>query len=254
MALASRPIAWGEPPRKSRRQGALGAQGEPTDAGEQAMIELMALRRLGSTMGALLLAGWLTACGTDSHDSASGGAPPAATGGSSGSAGRETSGAGTSAGGTAPADPESAFADAVVMTRVGALGYCIQDGQLASGRIEEDEAKAVVFSGAIHLGWDPASPGCSASRCQLTEEVGPLPLTREELVSLAELISVLPSGECYAASPACDPCLITVIQVDGARYWDDPCGGDRCTGYVQGVQALRDFVDGLASRARGLDD
>ena len=131
----------------------------------------------------------------------------------------------------------------VEFERTGALGFCIDSGDVLNGRLEGSaiaRAASSTFSGTVHLGWDDC-PGY----CELTEPTGPTMLTPAEHTELEGLLARLPHVPCeLPVHPACDPCLIQEVTVDGVSHYANPCTMG-CEKSNRAVAAIGEFFDSL---------
>lgn len=121
--------------------------------------------------------------------------------------------------------PAPSSIQSMQLTRRGALGFCIQEGQFVSAQIEAGADGLLQLSGQVHRGWEElAVAGCEEAPCQLLEEVGPLTLGPEQRQLLEQLTAQLPGGGCPSApSGACDPCLVSNLTFNGDDFGGDPC-------------------------------
>ena len=112
------------------------------------------------------------------------------------------------------------------LTRRGALGFCIDDGQFLNAQITTGADGLLELSGQLHRGWNESEPtGCDGLACQQVEEIGPIQLDDAQLSSLEQLTEQLPEGGCPdKVNGVCDPCLVSSLTVNDVSY-----GGDVCT-------------------------
>ena len=131
----------------------------------------------------------------------------------------------------------------VEFERSGALGFCIDSGDVLNGRVEANaiaRTESSAFSGTVHLGWDDC-PG----HCELTEPAGPIQLTPAEHTALEGLLARLPDVPCeLPVHPACDPCLVQIVTVDGVEHYANPCAME-CGESNRAVGAIGEFLDSL---------
>jgi hypothetical protein len=134
------------------------------------------------------------------------------------------------------------------LSRRGALGFCIDDGQFLTAQIATGADGLMKLSGQVHRGWnDPAVTGCQGQACERLEEVGPIQPSSAQQGALELLANQLPDGGCQIqASRACDPCVVLNLTVNGATFGGDPCTLG-CSGSVDVVLKVGDSLDSWVS-------
>jgi len=134
------------------------------------------------------------------------------------------------------------------LSRRGALGFCIDDGQFLTARVATGADGLLKLSGQVHRGWnDPALTGCQGQACERLEEVGPIQPSSAQQGALELLTNQLPDGGCPSqASTSCDPCVVLNLTVNGATFGGDPCTLG-CSGSVDVVLKVGDSLDSWIS-------
>ncbi|HTV20979.1 MAG TPA: hypothetical protein VMG12_19975 [Polyangiaceae bacterium] len=169
----------------------------------------------------------------------------------------EPSGTSDDPGMSANADPDETPSDegaapstvqSMQLRRRGALGYCIQEGQFVTAELATNADGLLELSGRVNRGWDdPELTGCEGSACERLEDVGPIQLGEAQRSVLEELAAQLPEGGCPAqVNPACDPCVVLDLTMNGATFGGDPCTLG-CSGSVDVVFEVGDSLDGMVS-------
>jgi hypothetical protein len=136
--------------------------------------------------------------------------------------------------------------ESIQLTRHGALGFCIEDGQFLTAEIAAGPSGVPALSGTMHRGWeDPVLTGCEGVGCERLQDVGPVQLSAAQRARLEELIDPLPQGGCLGAvDPACDPCLVSNLIVNGSTFRIDPCAAG-CSDSLDLAQRVADSIDSL---------
>ena len=139
--------------------------------------------------------------------------------------------------------PVSISVPHIQLQRKGALGFCIEPGQLMSASIEAaGPTQPATLLGGVFLALTP--------NCSLTPEDCAKLESRERTLSAAQRnelsasIAALPVTGCDRGNTfVCDPCLVTEISVDGKTFVFD--GG--CSPECGAVLQLGALLDRLAS-------
>ena len=178
--------------------------------------------------------------GAEAGSGAEGGSGAAAGGGAGGLGGVGAGGMG--------GEGARRSAALVELERVAGLGFCIQPGMLLSARVEADATTgALSFSGSLHVGWEEP-PTCPSAQCELTEIIVPRVLSDEDKGELERLLGRLPPVPCEGIpGVVCDPCLGTLVTVDGAEHLAMTCVSG-CDAQAMAVMAIGDNLDALAAR------
>lgn len=144
----------------------------------------------------------------------------------------------------------------IVLERQGALGFCPRENQFIDATLTRTE-QGFTLEGSVFLRRVP-SADCSEAfpECLVTAPVGPLALSDADATRLDDLIGVLRTarriessafGACEGTyKPACDPCLVQELAVDGERHEDSPCAPSPCLAYARSLVDVETFIDGLA--------
>jgi hypothetical protein len=138
----------------------------------------------------------------------------------------------------------------IELNRGGGYGFCPRAGEALDAKIYLKDDRWVLESTIAVL----APEGTEASECLdeyssdcLISETLPLAtLTASQLADLQDAVAAVPSKTCATDSGlACDPCVITSIQVDG-HDTDGYCCGSLNPGFRASFRELAGVIDGFS--------
>lgn len=142
--------------------------------------------------------------------------------------------------------PEAPF-ETITLHRGGGYGFCPSEGDALDARIFRQDDKWVLESTvAVAAPVGTESTECLdeyANDCLTSETREPTVLTDEQITALQQAIYAVPAKECNTDNRlACDPCVITSIQVDG-HDTDGYCCGDLNQDFSDGFRDLANLID-----------
>lgn len=153
--------------------------------------------------------------------------------------------------GTTSCGPGTQYPEELAEVRISrspGLGFCVDEGQLVSGRVAVS-AGVGTLSGTVAVPGDPVTDECfdTWGDCLISGELEARTLSGDELEALREHVAAVVSKRC-ARDPhlACDPCVVTTITVDDVAE-DDYCCGEINSSFTESFRVLARFLDGLAA-------
>jgi hypothetical protein len=151
---------------------------------------------------------------------------------------------------TGPEYPDGPF-ETITLYRGGGYGFCPSAGEALDARIfRKDNTWVLETTVAV-----PAPAGTEGAQCLdeyavsclVSETRQPVILTNQQIEALQEAVDAVPAKQCDTDNGlACDPCLITSVQVDG-HDTDGFCCGDLNQDFASGFRGLAMLIDSFAN-------
>jgi hypothetical protein len=157
--------------------------------------------------------------------------------------------AGVCIGGCAPSSEFGAGTFSTLsLARTPGLGFCIQANEALSAQLRRTNNEVSLSAGTYAAQEDGVTDTCldSASAvCLVERHFAALTLTAQQVNDLEARIAAVPAKECTTKPGlACDPCIVTVVDIDGHQV-DPFCCGDLNSDFSEQFDALVKAIDTL---------
>lgn len=133
------------------------------------------------------------------------------------------------------------------------MGFCIDKNAVIRATVSKDADGVYSLSGFRAVEGDPQADSCQLETfgftCMVEEPFGPITVSSEAIATLAEHVAAVPAKECVLDKGlACDPCVVTVVEVDGQAESADCCG-EMSSAFSAPFAALVAAIEALAPSA-----